>query len=266
MGMMKTLAKVAIGYAAARGVDRMSGGKGLSGLFGGGAQIKGSHPATRAGSQIGDAMRGGAAQASQPMQALLDKMRASGFDLSAMMGGAGMTPQGTGAAQGHKGLLSSVPAGGTGVAGMLAAAGGAAAMGGKGVGALLDQFNTEETAPELEKSAGLMLRAMIQAAKADGKIDADEKAKILELVGDDATEDDIDFVKKTLEAPIDIEGLARDVPPAQRMPIYSASLMTIRVDTEAEAQYLDALAKALGLDEPTVNALHVQQGLQPLYS
>ncbi|SLN42138.1 hypothetical protein ROJ8625_02042 [Roseivivax jejudonensis] len=265
MGMMKTLAKVAIGYAAARGVDRMSRGQGLAGLFGGGAQVKGDHPMTKAGSQMSAAMQGGATQATQPMQAMLDKMRASGFDLSAMMGG-GAAAAGAGQPRPGSGLLSSMPAGGTGVSGMLAAAGGAAAMGGQGVGALLDQFNTETTAPELEKSAGLMLRAMIQAAKADGEIDADEKAKILELVGDDATPEDIAFVKAELAAPIDVEGLAAEVPPAQRMPIYSASLMTIRVDTDAEAQYLDRLAKALDLDEPTVNALHVQQGLQPLYA
>jgi uncharacterized membrane protein YebE (DUF533 family) len=41
--------------------------------------------------------------------------------------------------------------------------------------------------------------------------------------------------------------------------------MTIRVDTEAEAAYLDTLARAMGLDQPTVNNLHMQMGLQPLY-
>ncbi|SFD44031.1 DUF533 domain-containing protein [Roseivivax sediminis] len=261
MGMMKTLAKVAIGYAAARGVDRMSGSQGLAGLFGGGKQLKGQHPMTQAGTQMSQAMQGGAAQATQPMQAILDKMRASGFDLSLMMGGAAGTAPKPGS-----GMLSSTSQGSGGVAGMLAAAGGAGAMGGKGVSQLLDQFNAEETAPEMEKSAGLMLRAMIQAAKADGEIDADEKAKILELVGDDASAEDIAFVKKELAAPVDVEALAAATPATQRMPIYSASLMTIRVDTEAEAQYLDRLAKALELDEPTVNALHVQQGLTPLYA
>ena len=263
MGLMKTLTKVALGYAAARGVDRMSGGKGLQGLIGGGAQIKGAHPATKAGSQVTDQMQQGATQAAAPMQALLANLRTAGFDLSSMMGG-----QGNQAAQGgsQKGLLSSMPStGGGGFAGMLAAAGGAAAMGGKGAGALLDQFNMEKSAPELEKSAGLMLRAMIQAAKADGHIDAEEKAKILELVGDDATEEDLAFIKAELEAPIDIKGLADATPESQKMPVYSASLMTIRVDTDEEAEYLDRLAQALGLDEPTVNALHVQMGNKPLY-
>ncbi|MHA6347013.1 DUF533 domain-containing protein [Roseivivax sp. CAU 1761] len=262
MSMMKTLAKLAIGYAAARGIDRMARGKGVTGLWGGGAQVKGQHPMTKAGSQMSQAMQGGAAQATQPMQAMLDKMRASGFDLSAMLGGAGAAPSSTG-----RGLLSSVPSKGSGgMAGMLAAMGGAAAMGGQGVGALLDQFNMRETAPEMEKGAALMLRAMIQAAKCDGEIDAAEKAKILDFVGEDADPEDRAFVERELAAPVDPEALARDVPAAQRMPVYSAALMAIRVDTDAEAQYLDRLAKALELDEPTVNALHVQQGMQPLYA
>ena len=42
--------------------------------------------------------------------------------------------------------------------------------------------------------------------------------------------------------------------------------MTIRVDTDAEAEYLDRLAKAMGLSELVVNQLHMQMGLQPLYS
>ncbi|QFS82473.1 DUF533 domain-containing protein [Roseivivax sp. THAF197b] len=268
MGLMKTLTKVAIGYAAARGVDRLSSGKGLSGLIGGGAQLKGDHPATRTGSDMTQQMQSGMTQAASPMQGILENMKSAGFDLSSMLGG-GATAGGTGGAEpgaSHKGLLSSMPsASGGGLAGMLAAAGGAAAMGGKGAGQLIDQFNTEQTAPELEKTAGLMLRAMIQAAKADGKIDEEEKAKILELVGDDATEEDLAFVRTQLAAPIDIKALAADTPDSQKMPVYSASLMTIRVDTDEEAEYLDQLAKALGLDEPTVNALHIQMGNRPLY-
>ncbi|MHA6325921.1 DUF533 domain-containing protein [Roseivivax sp. CAU 1753] len=263
MSLMKTLTKVALGYAAARGVDRMSSGKGLSGLFGGGAQLKGDHPATRTGSQMASQMQSGASQAASPMQGLLENMKKAGVDLSAMMGGNASAAQGR--SGGQQGLLSALPgAGSGGIAGMLAAAGGAA-MGSSGADKLFDQFNADAVAPELEASAGLMLRAMIQAAKADGKIDADEKAKILELVGDDASAEDLAFVKAQLDAPIDVEALAADTPEAQKMPVYSASLMTIRVDTDDEARYLDELARALGLDEPTVNALHVQMGNRPLY-
>lgn len=245
MGLMGTLAKVAIGYAAARGVDKLSGDKGLAGLMSGEAgnlqDIMG---------KLGSSAQGGAAD----LQGMM----------AGLMGGNTLnTPEGGGAGGG---LLSSVPGGGAGLAGLLAAAGGMAAMGGKGMGGLLDQFNTKETMPEAEANAGLMLRAMIQAAKADGDIDADEQSKILDTVGEDADPEDIAFVKEQLAAPVDIEGLAADTPEAQKMQVYAMSLMSIRVDTPAEAQYLDQLSTALGLDNATVNQLHAQMGVQPLYS
>lgn len=275
MGLMGTLAKVAIGYAAARGVDKLAGGQGLGGLLGGGAQIKGQNPASGLQAQAASMMGGQRPDgAGNPLQDMMARMQ--GGDLSSMMGDGnplaammqqmtgGGAPQGAEPARG--GLLSN-PGGGTGLAGLLAAAGGAAAAAqGGGMAAMLDAFNTRETAPELEEAAGLMLRAMIQAAKADGGIDEAEKAKILETLGADADAEDMAFVRAQLEAPVDVAALAADTPEAQRMQVYSASLMTIRVDTQAEAQYLDALAKAMHLDEQTVNTLHMQMGLQPLYA
>ena len=69
-----------------------------------------------------------------------------------------------------------------------------------------------------------------------------------------------------LAAKVDPETLAAETPEAQKAQVYAASLMTIRVDTDAEAEYLDRLAKAMGLSELVVNQLHMQMGLQPLYS
>lgn len=271
MGLMGTLAKVAIGYAAARGVDKLSGGQGLGGLLGGGAQVKASDPNAAAQAQMlsggqpggeGNPLKGmldmfqqnglgtmGASAAANPMTGLMDQLKSM----------AGST--------GGSGLLSQLGTGGTGMAGMLAALGGtAAAAQGKGTAGLLDALNTKQTAPEAEEAAGLMLRAMIMAAKSDGSIDESEKAKLLETVGPDADPEDMAFVQAQLAAPVDPEALAADTPEPQRMQVYSASLMTIRVDTQAEAQYLDRLAKALKIDEPTVNMLHAQMGIAPLYA
>ena len=140
-------------------------------------------------------------------------------------------------------------------------------MGGKNMGGMLDQFaNSGAAAPQAEETAALMLRAMIQAAKCDGGIDEAERAKILETVGDDADADDIAFVQDQLAAPVDVDALAADTPAPLRTQVYSASLMAIRLDTQPEAQYLDALARAMEIDQPTVNALHMQMGVQPLYS
>ncbi|MCA0960897.1 DUF533 domain-containing protein [Salipiger bermudensis] len=276
MSLMGTLAKLAIGYAAARGVDKLSGGGGPGALLGGGAQVKGSEPGTNLQSQMGKIWSGDAATPLQemmakfqetgsanPLQEMMRKMQEGGF--GAMFGGAGLSPSDAGSPKG--GLLSALSGdGGAGLPALFAAAGGAAAMSGKGVGAMLDQVSTADTPPEAEQAAGLMLRAMIQAAKSDGGIDKAEQAKILETLGEDATAEDLAFVKTQLAAKVDPETLAAETPEAQKAQVYAASLMTIRVDTDAEAGYLDRLAKAMGLSELVVNQLHMQMGLQPLYS
>ncbi|WP_116597490.1 tellurite resistance TerB family protein [Primorskyibacter marinus] len=255
MSLMGTLAKIAIGYASARGIDKLTSGQGM----GGGAQVK----STETGG-LGDMMSqmtGGTEGQTNPLQGLMEQMQKGGLDLSALMGG------GQSGESGDKGgLLSSAPGGDPGLAGMLAGVGAMAQAQGKGLGGLIDQFNTAETAPDAEAAAALMLRAMIQAAKADGGIDDAEKAKILETVGDDADAEDMAFIKDQLAAEVDIKGLAADTPAAQKMQVYSASLTTIRVDTQAEAQYLHQLAQALGIPEAGVNAMHVQLGLRPLYA
>ncbi|ETA49191.1 DUF533 domain-containing protein [Ponticoccus alexandrii] len=285
MGLMGTLAKMAIGYAAARGVDRMSGGQGLGALLGGGAQIKGKEPASRMQAQMGQAMSGqgfGGAGGSNPMAGMMEMLQKGGLGtmaagsggnpLAAMMQqlqSGGMDPSALRGSTGNPGggLLSQLGNGGTGLAGMFAALGGvAAAAQGQGASAMADSLAQTPAAPEMEKAAALMLRAMIQAAKADGEIDASERAKILETVGADADAADKAFIEEQLAAPVDPEALAADTPEAQRMQVYSASLMTIRVDTQAEAKHLDRLARAMALDEGTVNALHMQMGMQPLYS
>lgn len=261
MSLMGTLAKVAIGYAAARGVDQLSGGKGIGGLMGG-AQVPGDNPMAQIQAQLGQMM--GGVGGSNPLAGMMEKMQSGGLDLSALMGGGA-----SGADAGDKGgLLSQLGgSGGAGLAGILAAAGGMASMGGKNMGGMLDQFaKSGAAAPQAEETAALMLRAMIQAAKCDGGIDEAERAKILDTVGDDADAEDIAFVQAQLAAPVDVDALAADTPAPLRAQVYSASLMAIRLDTQPEAQYLDALARAMELDQPTVNALHMQMGVQPLYS
>ncbi len=254
MGLMGTLARVAIGYAAARGVDTLSGGQGLTALLGGKAQLPAQDPLARQQAQAGQMLSGTTAGDGAPANPLQDMMRrlrqATTGDPGALGG------------MGAMGGMAGMTGGANPLAGMMASMG---ATQGSAVGALLDAFNTGETGRETEEAAGLMLRAMIQAAKADGGIDAAEKARILDTVGADADAGDIAFVEAQLAAPVNAQALAADTPPAQRLQVYSASLMTIRVDTEAEAAYLDMLAKALELDEPTVNTLHMQMGLQPLY-
>ncbi|WP_027260807.1 tellurite resistance TerB family protein [Sedimentitalea nanhaiensis] len=280
MSLMGTLAKMAIGYAAARGVDSLARGRGVAGLSGGAKLSPGEAQAEQAPgmanvqemiSQVtGEAgmggfqdmiqqMTGGAGGLSNMPDMIKKMAEQSGFDLSAILGGGASSSAGKG------GLLSGVPSGGGGLAGILAGLGGAAALGGKGAGAMMDQFKAAEAAPQAEEAAGLMLRAMIQAAKSDGEIDSAEQDKIMETVGEDANAEDIAFVRAQLAAPVDVKALAADTPEALKAQVYSMSLMSIRLDTQGEAHYLDRLARELGLNQQVVNALHLQMGVQPLY-
>ena len=109
-----------------------------------------------------------------------------------------------------------------------------------------------------------MLRAMIQAAKSDGKFDSEEQEKLLGRLGD-VSSAERQFVNNELGKPIDIEGLAREVPRGLETQVYAMSVMGIDLDNQNEAHYLDQLAKSLGIDERTVNAVHAQIGAPALY-
>ena len=259
MGLMGTLAKVAIGYAAARGVDKIAGSGGLSAMMSG--------DAGNLQEMMGKLTEGAPGDLQSMLGGLMGQAQAGGANMQDMM--SSMMGQTPGQAQGGDGggLLGQLGGGGAGLAGMMAARDGlAAAGGGTAVGGLLDQLGAAGAVPqEQEDTAGLMLRAVIQSAKADGQIDEAERAKIMEMI-DGADPEDIAFVPAALEADVDPEALAADTPAAVRPQVYSMALMAIRVDTAGEAQYLDALARAMELDQATVNTLHAQMGGAPLYS
>lgn len=120
--------------------------------------------------------------------------------------------------------------------------------------------------PEQNAVAGLMLKAMIQAAKSDGKIDDAEKQRLLGHLGEDLDEDERNFIREQMATPVDAQALAREVPNGLEAQVYLMSLLAIDLDSQAEAQYLNDLAKALGVDQGTVNQIHSEAGVKPLYS
>lgn len=139
----------------------------------------------------------------------------------------------------------------------------------KGFGETLnDAFNnggepSVEPSREQEVAAALLLRAMIQAAKSDGRIDQAEQKRLMENLGQ-ATPEEMAFVKQELAAPIDIRGLCAQVPDGLQAQVYTMSLMSIDLDSRAEGQYLVSLAEGLGLNREEVAAIHDQVGAPSL--
>ncbi len=299
MSLVKTLAKVAVGMAVAKGVGGMmkSGGASRQAGSGGGlgdllGQLTGGSGASSGG--LGDLLGqlGGGSKASS----------AGGLgDLLGQLGGMGGSAKSGGGMGDLLGQLTGGSTSGRGLQGMLGQimAGQAGGKSAGGLGGLLDGLSqssrpgqsiaarapehgsgsfgdlinqtlaggtsTHAPAPEQEEQAAVMLRAMIQAAKSDGRIDGDEQKTLMEHLGDiDAQE--MAFINDELSKPIDINGLARDVPRGAEQQVYLMSLMAIDLDSQKEAQYLHAFAQSLNLSQAQVNAVHDHLGVQPLYT
>jgi uncharacterized membrane protein YebE (DUF533 family) len=100
--------------------------------------------------------------------------------------------------------------------------------------------------PQLNRA---LLRAMIGAAKADGRIDDTEQARIMaHLDASDVDADDRAFVHMELGRPLDLEAIVADARcPETAAELYAASLIAIDPDRPAEGGYLAMLAARLGI-------------------
>jgi uncharacterized membrane protein YebE (DUF533 family) len=116
-----------------------------------------------------------------------------------------------------------------------------------------------------EQQATLIIRAMINSAKADGTIDQQEQDRIIGKLGD-ISDSEANFIRKEFEAPLDVVAFVRSIPQGIGQQIYAISLAAIDLDTRNEAQYLSQLAQGLNLSPETCNALHEQVGAPKIYS
>jgi uncharacterized membrane protein YebE (DUF533 family) len=244
MGLMNTLIKVAIGVAVAKGVQSLrrggsttrtstGGGGGIGGILGG--MLGGGTTARNPGTGTPYGQGGDQNGLGNIMDDVLGK------------GTRTRTPRKNAPTGGLNDLL-------------VGGAGGA-------IGGLFGGASSPRTLPEPQEEtlqAALLLRCMIMAAKADGDLDADEKAKLMEAVGD-ADKSEIAFINSELAAAVDVAGLVRQVPNGMEEKAYLVSLMAINLDQRAEAEYLHELATALELSEAEVNAIHDKAGAPHIY-
>ncbi|MCR8723661.1 tellurite resistance TerB family protein [Frigidibacter sp. ROC022] len=115
-----------------------------------------------------------------------------------------------------------------------------------------------------EELARLLIRAMLQAAKSDGRIDREERGRIIERMGRPGHAE-MEFLQAEMDRPVDLPGLVSETPEGAEAQVYMMSLLAIRLDEQSEAQYLHGLAQGLGLDPAAVNAIHQRLGAPPLY-
>lgn len=102
--------------------------------------------------------------------------------------------------------------------------------------------------------ADLLIYAAVQAAKADGVLDEEEKRDILDALEEEGAEMDVlARFNELLAGPCDMDGLvARVTDPATAAEVWAASRLAIEPDTRVEQDYLAELARRLGLDAAAV--------------
>ncbi len=118
---------------------------------------------------------------------------------------------------------------------------------------------------QAHEQATLLIRAMINAAKSDGKFDKAEQEAIVTKLGN-VTQDEIRFIQDEFARPLDVEAFANDVPRGMEHQIYALSLSAIDLDAQSEAEYLGQLAQALRITPDEANAIHRQLGAQEIFA
>ncbi|MEM9211905.1 MAG: DUF533 domain-containing protein [Pseudomonadota bacterium] len=276
--LMKTLAKVAIGMAVAKGVQSVSGGNrrqaggGLENILGELTKAAGgSSSAGGLGDILGGLSGAQSGGASAGLNDLLGTLAGSAMgasstgqiDIGGILGGVlGNTAPNNSGLGGLGGLLEGLATGaavdrlGTGAGGL-----------GDLLNQSLDSFGKAEITPtaDQEDAARYLLAAMLEAAKADGEIDANEKKALMEAMAD-ASPEDQSFVQQVISSPINVDAIVENLPDDMYNQAYAMSLIAIDLNNQAEANHLHSLAGAMGLSKIEVNKIHERMGEPALYT
>ncbi len=115
-----------------------------------------------------------------------------------------------------------------------------------------------------ENLALILVRAMIAAARSDGRLDAQESQTIFQRIESlGLTPEDQNLLAAEMGRPVDMDAIVNSATsPEVGAEIYLASLLAVDVDTAAERSYLAMLAARLNLPPDLVAELHRQVDAQ----
>lgn len=147
-----------------------------------------------------------------------------------------------------------------------AAAGSVPDLRGVGQSALSAASSQGSLGPQADPELGvLLLRAMVAAAHADGKLEPSERGVIFERIArlDIASADKAELWDQ-LDHPVGIDALAASAAtPERAAAVYAAALLAIEVDSAQERAWLSQLAARLRLAPELVASLHSEAGVAP---
>lgn len=115
----------------------------------------------------------------------------------------------------------------------------------------------------LEAKAKLVLKGMINAAKADGQISPSELQRIVSKMQEAGADAEVQqWLMLQMQEPLDLAAFVAEIPDQETAAeVYAASLLAIEVDTDAERQYLQRFAAETGLHPMVVQQIHQTLGV-----
>ena len=210
--------------------------------------------------------------AGSSIQDLLGSLMGAGQSMTQKVGGDNLAAAGIGALLGaltgssQSTTKNSLGGGMMGLLGMMAYKALSSSMGSKTSGVTASASApayTQPTAQQQSSDAEIIITAMIDAAKSDGQVDATEFNKITSSLQQNGLgQEAMNYVIQKLQGPMETAKLvaAAKGRPELAAQIYSASLMAIDVDTEAERKYLNTLGRAMGLSADVMQSLENMTG------
>lgn len=240
MSIKRMITKLALAFAAKKGIDAFNSMGGLSGLKA--ALQNPAEPANQRGGMQGRV--GGA-----------DDAQSGGLgNILGSLGAAGATgPREAGVTGQVSPLNQSLGA----LFGNLASALGRQVEPDAAARDMEEQLDLEDV--ESESDAKPVLRAMVQMARADGAIDTAEQETLFQIL-DDASPSEKAILQDALREPVEPEALAASTPHHARKEVYSAALLVGHPENEKEQQFLESLAFSLGLSHDDVLSLNRAMG------
>jgi uncharacterized membrane protein YebE (DUF533 family) len=118
--------------------------------------------------------------------------------------------------------------------------------------------------PDDNERALVLVRAMISAAKADGRLDEQEQENILKQLHATSA-DAVRFLREEFHRPVNLPELVSSVPIGMEQQVYTMSLIAIDLDTGEEAKYMMELAESLRLPTEVREQIHQRLGAPSIY-
>lgn len=134
---------------------------------------------------------------------------------------------------------------------------------GDALGGLKDKLDGGDEPEEIdipEEDAAVLIRAMANAAKADGEVDQKEIDEIIGRAGEIDAESEA-FIRSELALPLKLDEFIDSVPGGMEAEVYTMSLLPIDIDTAAEVEYLADLRLGLGLSDEQATEIHEALGV-----